>query len=234
MSDDASKKPPAEFPQTPWSLIAAGANGDIEESREALRTLLAIYWEPVYATIRGNWEPDAERAAVLCEQFLRRFLYGTDLADSVERTGRFRDLVRERLDAFMQDRNGDGAHERPSGIDIKPAVATSRLPPDAARTFDECWMLAIFNNALDKLRDSYRDEPESYAIFAAVDVDGDDFDPASLADRFSIEKALVAPTVREARRRLRRFLTDAVHAYANDQSEALAELRWLLGDGAPG
>ncbi|MEM1261011.1 MAG: hypothetical protein AAGH76_01310 [Pseudomonadota bacterium] len=222
-----SEHDPGQFPDTPWSLIAAGVGDDNDVARDALRELLTLYWEPVFFHIQSALDCDEGRATALCEDYFVELLYGATLSESLTGTSRFRNVLRDSLDQFLALESPGGSGSRRSGVAINPdKLHSSRSEADS---FDEHWTLITFKRALDVLRERYTDAPEKFSLFEAVDVDGEALDSASLAQRFEIEPAQLVPTLRELRRAFRRQVTAAVYQYVNDQSAVLGELRWLLG-----
>ncbi|MEM8981415.1 MAG: hypothetical protein AAGC71_00215 [Pseudomonadota bacterium] len=222
-----SEHGPGQFPDTPWSLIAAGVGDDNDIARDALRELLTLYWEPVFFQIQTALNCDDERATSLCEAYFVDLLYGGTLAESLAVTRRFRDLLRQRLEQFLASDAPDDKPSRRSGVAIQPEKLHSRR--NEADSFDEHWTLITFKRALEALRDRYAESPEKYDLFEAVDVAGESADLSDLAERFGIKQAQIAPALRELRRAFRRQVTSTVYQYVNDQSLVLGELRWLLG-----
>src|SRR4026208_1344823 len=99
-----NKSTPGAFVTTRWSLILSGAdseNGD-REIREALAELCRIYWRPSFFFVarRGYSPEDAED---LTQDFFLRILKGDWLQKADPRRGRFRSLLLESVQNFLND-----------------------------------------------------------------------------------------------------------------------------------
>ncbi|HMO66010.1 MAG TPA: sigma factor [Verrucomicrobiota bacterium] len=82
---------PAAFPVTRWSLVLDVRAGPAR-SREALETLLRLYWPPLYAFLRADGQAP-EDARDLLQGFLARLLEREDLARLEPGRGRFRSYL---------------------------------------------------------------------------------------------------------------------------------------------
>jgi DNA-directed RNA polymerase specialized sigma24 family protein len=137
------------FPTTRWSLVRAAGEGDETARRQALETLLAAYWRPVYAFVRRRGlAPEAAEDAVqapvlhlLEHDALRRVDPGR---------GRFRSWL---LTAVQHDliklHERDTAQKRGGGVTVVALDALDgerdlpALPDDPGRAFDRAWALGL-------------------------------------------------------------------------------------------
>ena len=77
--DRPTREPHPGFPATAWTVIQ-GAQGDVDQdTRRALERLVALYWRPVYATLRHDWNASPEEAQdrlVALQQLQRELTLG--------------------------------------------------------------------------------------------------------------------------------------------------------------
>ena len=180
---------PGDFPETRWTLILQSRAGE-RARREALETMLGIYWKPIYHFFRRKGlDQDVAQDAV---QDLFAHLLGQDFLARLDPSrGRFRAYLRTAADhllinqhekASAQKRGGGAA---PLSLDFDVAereLAASTVSPEAA--FDRDWALGVMDRALTRLKAEFADgsrrgpvdialeffaglEPPSYADAAA-------------------------------------------------------------------
>ncbi len=59
MADDSNPKNPEDFPTTSWRFISQARDADAARAEEALAHLCQIYWFPLYAFARREFDrPD--------------------------------------------------------------------------------------------------------------------------------------------------------------------------------
>lgn len=222
-----SDGPDSLFPETPWSLIARGVGGENEEQKEALRQLLSAYWRPIFCCIRYGWQKDEQEAKDLCESFLSRLVHDPELGELSQGYARFRDFLKQKLKAFMQDpRPG----KKTSGVAFEGAITEEYEQRNPEEVFDQDWMLVIIEKTIQKLKlglgETHRPH---FEIFKVFDIEGHRPDPSELAKTLEIEQSQVLPMLFDARRRFRRYVIEEIHEYATDHDDAVEELAWLLG-----
>src|SRR5689334_22593549 len=88
------------FHETHWTVIMAAKAKDGTKMRDALASLCATYWYPLYAFIRrqGASPHDAED---LTQEFFCRFLERDGLANVQPRAGKFRSFLLACLKNFL-------------------------------------------------------------------------------------------------------------------------------------
>lgn len=141
-------------------MLAAGA-GDGTKAREALASLCATYWHPLYAFIRrqGAGPHDAED---LTQEFFRQFLERNALARVQPAAGRFRSFLLACLKHFLANERARSRAQRRGGgralLPLEAGEAETRyqlepadpLTPEAL--FERRWALAVLERTLKELR----------------------------------------------------------------------------------
>ncbi len=160
----SDKMPPAHFLTTRWSVVMAARDRVSPESAEALETLCAGYWYPLYAFVRrlGNSPEDAQD---LTQEFFARLLQ-KDWLDAVERErGRFRTFLIMAVKRFLANEwDRSRAARRGGGQKVVPLDAEGaeeRYLADPAPTlpadhlYEKRWALTLLDQALARLRAEY-------------------------------------------------------------------------------
>jgi RNA polymerase sigma-70 factor (ECF subfamily) len=161
----SSAKHAAGWPQsTRWSLVKAAAGPDAPGFREALETLCATYWYPLYAYARRKGH-DRETAADLTQEFFAILLEKGILVHWDPQRGKFRSFLKAAFDHFRsneirrrsaQRRGGDRRH-----WSLDAEVAEHRYlhePVDGVtpeRLYERNWALTVVEVSLGELRQEY-------------------------------------------------------------------------------
>src|SRR5262249_47164397 len=88
------------FNSTQWSLVLAAGQQSTPESEDALATLCAAYWPPLYAYIRRRGYAVTE-AQDLTQAFFARLLEKNYLRDAKREKGKFRSFLLSALNHFL-------------------------------------------------------------------------------------------------------------------------------------
>lgn len=152
-----------EFQPTRWSLVLAAAGSD-DNARQALSTLCATYWYPLYAFARRRGA-DAHSAEDLVQGFFALLLERNDLAAADPDRGRFRAYLLTAFKNFASNvRRADRAVKRgggqaPLSLDLHDAdgryaaePADDRPPEDV---FERAWAQSVLRAATERLRADY-------------------------------------------------------------------------------
>jgi len=158
--------PPSRLPFQPtsWSLLERAGSRDEARRREALETLAASYWKPVYSFLRRQGRTRDQATEAVQDFFL--YLLERDLIERADpKRGRFRSYLLGILRKFMA--NQDRRARRPDDLtfSIEPAVLEDWLTADDAtpeRAFERQWALDVLGRALDAL--SVEVGPERWAV----------------------------------------------------------------------
>jgi RNA polymerase sigma factor (sigma-70 family) len=153
---------PRKFSTTRWSLVLAAGQGTTPEAREALSTLCALYWYPLYAfTRRHGCAPEDSRDRV--QGFFTRLLEKNDLAAVDRQRGRFRSWLLSSLEHYLANewdreraRKRGGAQPLLS-IDAEAAEGRYGLEPSHTLTpeklYERRWALTLLEHVLSTLEE---------------------------------------------------------------------------------
>ena len=153
----------AGFHPTRWSLVLAAAGSD-ENARQALSTLCATYWYPLYAFARRRGA-DAHSAEDLVQGFFARLLERNDLAAADPGRGRFRAYLLTAFKNFTSNvRRAErtvkrGGGQVPLSLDLREADGRYAVEPADERppedVFERAWAQSVLRAATERLRADY-------------------------------------------------------------------------------
>jgi RNA polymerase sigma factor (sigma-70 family) len=161
MAAGANSTPIERFTETRWSKVVLAGRGDSELSRQALETLCARYWFPIYSFIRrkGSSLQDAED---LTQQFFVRLLETNALANADRSKGRFRNFLLGALVFFLSNESRKGRTQKRGGgqsaitIDLSTGEERYLTEPDPNLTPEECydrmWAATLLETAFQRLQ----------------------------------------------------------------------------------
>jgi DNA-directed RNA polymerase specialized sigma24 family protein len=221
------------FPTTRWSRVVAAGELAAPEAHEALASLCAAYWYPLYAFIRRKGHGPDEALDLTQEYFARLLERGT-VAAADPGKGRFRSFL------LAHRREHDRALKRGGGIallsiDARDAEGRYVLEPSHSRTperlFERDWALAMLEGVLARLRGEYHDSGRG-EIFEALKValteDPRSIRQAELAARLGTSEGAVQVAVHRLRKRYRALVREAIAATVADEAAVEGEIRELF------
>src|SRR5262245_60980231 len=95
------------FPTTSWTIIK-DVRGDRCDARvAALDRLIAIYWRPVYLTLRLDWGAPPQDARDLTQDYFAHLLEPNHFDRLAPEHGTFRSWVKATLKNFVRNRRRD-------------------------------------------------------------------------------------------------------------------------------
>jgi RNA polymerase sigma-70 factor (ECF subfamily) len=231
----------AAFPTTRITLIQAARDGSGSQVREALSTLCAAYWYPIYAYVRrlGHSHDEAED---LTQGFFTRVLEKRYLRDFDHARGRFRSFLLGALKHFVaNERDAARARKRGGGATPVPLdeilhadrryslEPRSDLTPDTI--FERHWALTV----LDRVQGLMRDEAIRHGKEAQFDRlkgllvgDGTDAGYRALAVDLHTTEGALKVAVHRLRQRFRELLREEIAHTVADPSQVGSELRELF------
>src|SRR5215831_193175 len=107
--------PTTGFQTTHWTLVLTARDAEDTAAREALGSLCATYWYPLYAFVRRQGA-SPEEAEDLTQEFFRRFLERNGLASVRPEAGKFRSFLLVCLKNFLaNERERANAQRRGGG-----------------------------------------------------------------------------------------------------------------------
>lgn len=228
------------FGDTQWGLVAAAADPNSPDWRDALDWLCRRYWRPLYAYIRrhGHGPHDAED---LTQSFLAWLIQSDHLRAADPSRGRFRSFLLVRLKHFLGDeRKKVHAQRRGGGRPLIPLEELhdletgmeeprSEMTPD--RLFDRHWAMAVCERASRRLEEEYAaaGRAELFAQlqqFRAGEISEDSY--REVAGRLGVSESSVKSAVFRLRRRQVELLREAVRRTVSHPGEVEDELRHLV------
>jgi RNA polymerase sigma-70 factor (ECF subfamily) len=226
------------FPSTSWTVIRQAQIAPEVERARALDRLVAIYWRPVYWTIRLDWSAAPEDARDLTQEYFARFIEQGLVQDVASDRGSFRSYVKVTLRNFLLSwRRAERAQKRGGGLHI---VALDDLDPVEAdppagdgspeARFERELMRAILLRALDDLRKSLDREGkvEVFALFHhyyVTESEGRAPDYKELTIRFKIGVHDVKNRLSMARARFRNHVLALLRDGLTSDADLASEIR---------
>src|ERR1043166_7510610 len=152
------------FATTHWSVVLSAADAAAPGAQEALEKLCRVYWHPLYSYVRllGH---NAEDAQDLTQAFFARFLEKNIVQLARQERGKFRSFLLTSLKNFLANewerartskRGGQHVHlswDQTSAENQFEREHSSGSSPE--EIFDRRWALALFQQALTRLRQEY-------------------------------------------------------------------------------
>lgn len=227
------------FHTTHWSVVLVARDlDDATQGREALATLCATYWYPLYAYIRRQGATPVE-AEDLTQEFFYRFLEGDSLRNVARVNGKFRSFLLTCLKHFLSKqrerahaaRRGGGRAPIPldapeSHYALEPADHAS---PDVL--FERRWALTVLQGTLEDLRQEYAHAKKS-ELFEALKgfLPGcrPTIDRAELAAARNVSAGAIDVAIHRLRQRFGALLRQRVAATVCSEAEVDDELRHLM------
>lgn len=138
------------FEPTLWTVVLRAKQG----SRDALGSLISLYWKPVYFFLRRRGL-DVDAAKETTQGFFAHLLEREFLKSVGRDKGKFRSFLLKSLENYRID----DARRRSARKRIGPALDFDGAERDLAcqapgsDSFDRQWALAVVSRAMDALRD---------------------------------------------------------------------------------
>jgi DNA-directed RNA polymerase specialized sigma24 family protein len=156
--------PPSQFATTHWSLVLAARDRAEPGAGDALASLCALYWYPLYAYVRRRGKT-ADDALDLTQAFFARLLEKDFLAAVDRGKGKFRSFLLAACKHFLANEY-DRARARKRGggrplLSLDAADAEGRYcnePADGVtpeKLFERRWALALLQQVMTRLRTDY-------------------------------------------------------------------------------
>jgi RNA polymerase sigma-70 factor (ECF subfamily) len=230
----------ANFPTTRWSVIVlAGRQDTTPACEDALASLCASYWYPLYAFARHQGYR-AEDAKDLTQGFFVRLLEKNYLRQFERERGRFRTFLlaafrhyaaNEHLRAQAQKRGG--RHETLS-IDFQDAESRYRQEPvdlqTPERIYERRWALTVLDRALLRVSEEYGAGKRAWfdrlRCFLAAEPCDDSY--ARIAADLKTSEGAIRQAVHRLRRRFREALKAEVAETMADPDETEEEIQFLI------
>lgn len=240
MSRDASSLGARDrFLTTRWSLVARAGSGSAD-ARDALESLCAGYWYPLYAFARRRGlEHHAAQDAV--QGFFARLIEKHDLRTADQARGRFRSFLLAGLSNFLANLWDKERAEKRGGslarISIDEAAAERRYAVELSVTgspescFEREWAREVLARSLSALESEW-DRAGKRALFARLKrfltAEATAAEQASIAADLSKTENAIRIALHRLRKRFGELLRLEVADTVADPKEVEAELEDLL------
>lgn len=229
-----------QLPTTCWSLVQAVGRKSSPAARQALETLCATYWPPVYAYVRRRGM-NATEAQVLTQAFFAELLDKDYLLQAARQRGRFRSflltacqhfLAKEWAKAHAHKRGGGQA---PLSLDFTTAKQRLSLEPADGTTpeqkYEHQWAVTLLREVLQRLGDECQQLGKA-DLFAALKpwLIGEHVGATSAitAEKLAMTPAAAKIAAVRLRRPYRELLREAIAQTVVDPEDMDDEIRELF------
>ena len=235
-SDTAIGGPHRPFPTTRHSLIVSAA-GAGSLAREALDSIVEVYWKPAYKHVRIQWKRSNEEAKDLVQGFFAALIEQQILAGFDPSKARFRTYLKGCLDHFVMKQDEHASRLKRGGgmsavYDFEAAEREIAGAPSVEDIFLREWQRQMFALGLEDLRAYCESAGKTvqYAVFAQYDLAEDERPSyAELAGQHGIPVTSVTNYLAWARRELRRLVLLRLSSVTSGDPERQAEQHVLFG-----
>lgn len=233
------------FPPTRLSVVERVRSGDEQTRQLALAAIIEAYWKPVYKYLRLKWRLEPDQAADLTQDFFLTTLERDVLGRYDRKRSRFRTYLRLCVDGFASNaRKAEGRLKRGGGISIVPLDFESAegeirrhepsTPADVDELFYQEWVRALFQRAVDDLREAAQASGRAvmFEVFRRYDlVEDSEARPtyAEIGREVGLTSATVTNHLAAMRRQFRRHVLERLRELTTNDEEFEAEAKRLLG-----
>ncbi len=227
------------FLTTRWSLVARAGSGSVD-ARDALESLCAGYWYPLYAFARRRGL-DHHAAQDAVQGFLARLIEKRDLQAADQARGRFRSFLLAGLSNFLANLWDKERAEKRGGslarVSIDEAAAEARYAGELAVSaspescFEREWAREVLARSLAALETEWdrAGKRELYArLKPFLTAEASAADQASIAADLSKTENAIRIALHRLRKRFGELLRLEISDTVADPKEIEAELDDLL------
>src|SRR5262249_29996499 len=154
----------SRFATTRWSLVLAARDRAEPGAADALASLCALYWYPLYAYVRRRGH-GADEAHDLTQEFFARLLEKDFLAAVDRGRGKFRSFLAAACNHFLANAHDRARAKKRGGgrpvrsLDAADAEGRYRAEPaddlTPEKLFERRWALALLQQVMTRLRDEF-------------------------------------------------------------------------------
>jgi RNA polymerase sigma-70 factor (ECF subfamily) len=231
--------PPSSFATTHWSLVLAARDRAEPGAADALASLCALYWYPLYAYVRRRGH-GAEAAHDLTQEFFSRLLEKDFLAAVDRGKGKFRSFLMACFGHFLANEYDRGRAKKRGGgrrvLSLDAADAEGRYLAEPAggltaeQLFERRWALALLQEVMGRLRDEFEAKGKGRLFERLrgflVGEKGGGYRRA--ADELGLSEGAVKVAVHRLRQRYRELLHEEIGRTVGTADEIEAEVRALF------
>lgn len=227
------------FLTTRWSIVLAAGDAGSPDADQAMHTLCAGYWYPLYAYARRKGS-SPEDAADQTQEFFARLIAGDFLQSADPRKGRFRTFLLTVFQRFLASEYEKrraikrGGNRRIFSIDTADGERRYTFEPTDVATpeslFERRWALMLLDRVLERLEEEYRQKGKG-CLFehcrAWLAGASSDAGYAATAAELNMSEVAVRVAVHRMRQRYRDLIREEVAATVDAPDEIEAELQAL-------
>jgi RNA polymerase sigma-70 factor (ECF subfamily) len=231
--------PPSSFATTHWSLVLAARDRAEPGAADALASLCALYWYPLYAYVRRRGH-GAEEAHDLTQEFFARLLEKDFLAGVDRGKGKFRSFLLASCNHFLANEHDRARAKKRGGgqrvLSLDAADAEGRYLSEPAggltpeQLFERRWALALLQEVMGRLRDEFEAKGKGRLFERLrgflVGEKGGGYRRA--ADELRLSEGAVKVAVHRLRQRYRALLHEEIGRTVETTDEIEAEVRALF------
>jgi RNA polymerase sigma factor (sigma-70 family) len=248
MTDERMEDGGDRFPPTRRSVLEAARSIDQSERAQAMESLCAAYWKPVYKYIRLRWNRPADDAQDLTQGFFAEVLERDLLEKYNAAKSRLRTYLRLCVDSFVMNEDKAAKRQKRGGaiphlsLDFAAAeqeLGKTAMDPDAIPSpesleqfFEKEWIRSLFSLAVEDLRKhcEQRDRNRTFRLFEEYDLSGDQtVSYERLAQQFGIPVTDVTNALSWARREFRRIALERLRELCTSEAEFHREAHAIFG-----
>jgi RNA polymerase sigma-70 factor (ECF subfamily) len=231
--------PSSHFATTHWSLVLAARDRAEPGAADALASLCALYWYPLYAYVRrrGHGPDDAHD---LTQELFARLLEKDFLAGVDRGKGKFRSFLLAACTHFLaNERDRVRAKKRGGGrtvfsLDAADAEGRYRTEPAGGLTpeklFERRWALAVLQQVMGRLRAEFEAKGKGHMLDRLrgflVGERGTGYRQA--ADVLGLSEGAIKVAVHRLRQRYRELLHEEIGRTVGSAEEVEDEVRALF------
>lgn len=235
--DDSSRQ--GRFATTHWSIVVAAGRPEDPAAQEALATLCAEYWYPLYAYVRRRGYQAAE-AQDLTQGFIVHLLEHNAVQAADQSRGRFRSFLLSSLHHYLANQwRHDQAAKRGGGrirsLDLNDGERryleepANELTPE--RIYERRWAMTLLQKAVATLRSDYEAAgkgPLFDVLKAYLGGDAAAVPYRDLATQLGTTEGAVKVAVHRLRQRCRECLRQTISDTVASPADIDEELRFLF------
>lgn len=228
------------FATTHWSLVVHAGQAQNTLAREALETLCAKYWLPLYSFVRRRGY-SAEDAQDLTQEFFSRLIQRNRLARADQRKGRFRAFLLSSMKNFLADEfdkaraQKRGGGKQPLSLEFDTGEAIYRVEPVDNTTpeqiYERRWAITLLDTVLAALHNEHEHagKAELFDALRPCLVGDRTAQPyGQLAEKLGMSETGVKSAVHRLRKRYRELLRREIANTVSRPEEVEDELNYLF------
>jgi len=240
LGQDTTASGRAQFDNTHWSVVLLAGQSGSPLCEEALESLCASYWYPLYAFLRRKGYASAD-AKDLTQQFFAKFLQKNFLANVDPARGKFRSFLLAALKHFLAN-EWDRAHAEKRGgkqsfVSLDEQTAEGRYQVEPASTitpeelFDHQWALTVFDETFRRVKADWQAagkaaQFDELHIYLSSEPAAGAY--AAAGARLHMSNEAVAVEVHRLRKRYGELLRKEIGRTVSTPTEISEEMRFLF------